>query len=112
MFFTRVFAEIGKSDRKLLGDMLAHGRADADSAGLGKGFEARGNIDAVAKNVVALYDHITHVDANAKADAATFIDVGIAALNSLLDDDGATHRIDDRRELYEKPSPVVLKMRP
>ena len=97
-----VFAQIGKTDRKLLGDMLANGGADADPAGLGKGFEPRRNVDAVAKNVVALYDHVAHVDADAKADAATFIDVRIAALNSLLDDDGAAHRIDDRRELDEK----------
>ena len=97
-----VFAQIGKTDRKLLGDMLANGGADADPAGLGKGFEPRRNVDAVAKNIVALYDHVAHVDPDAKADAATFIDVRIAALNSLLDDDGAAHRIDDRRELYEK----------
>ena len=70
--------------------------------GSARASKSRRNVDAVAKNIVALYDHVAHVDADAKADAATFIDVRIAALNSLLDDDGAAHRIDDRRELDEK----------
>ena len=97
-----VLAQIGEADRKLLADMLAHRRADADLAGLGERLEPRRDVDAVAKDVVALDDHVAHVDADAKADALAFVDVGIAVFHSLLHHDGAAHRIDDRGELDQE----------
>ncbi len=72
------------------------------SARLGKGSKPCSNVDAIAENVIALDDHVTHVDSDAKADAVTFIDVCISAFDSLLDDDGAAHRIDNRSELDKK----------
>jgi hypothetical protein len=96
-----MLAEVGEADRKLLADMLAHGRADADLAGLGERLEPRRDVDAIAKNVIVLDDHVANVDADAKADALAFIDVGIAVFHALLHHDGAAHRIDDRRELDE-----------
>src|SRR6516165_10563197 len=46
-----VLAHIGKPDRELLADLLAHRGADADLAGLGERLESCGDIDAVAKHV-------------------------------------------------------------
>ena len=42
---------------------------NADTAGLRDPFEARGNIDAVAKDIVVVDDNIADVNADAKLDA-------------------------------------------
>ena len=96
-----VLAQVDEADRKLLADMLAHGRADADLAGLGERLEPRRDVDAVAKDVLVLDDHVADIDADAKADVLAFIDVGIAVFHALLHHDGAAHRINDRGELDE-----------
>jgi hypothetical protein len=97
-----MLAQIRKANRQFLGDMLAHCRADASLAGLGKGFETRRDIDTVTEDIVTLDDHIAHVDPDAKTDAATFIDICVAALHPLLHHHGAPYRIDDRCELPEE----------
>ena len=103
-----MFAQIRKANRQFLGDMLAHCRADASLAGLGKGFETRRDIDTVTEDILTLDDHIAYVDADAKADAATFIDICVAALHPLLHHHGAPYRINDRCELHEETVPHGL----
>src|SRR5688572_31022461 len=97
-----MLTQIGEADRKLLRDMLAHGGADTNLAGIGESFEPRGDIDAVAENIVALHDDVAHVDADAEPDALTFVDVGIAAIYTLLHHNGAADRIDNRGKLDEE----------
>jgi hypothetical protein len=97
-----MLAQVDEADRKLLADMLAHRRADADLAGLGERLEPRRDVDAVAKDVVVLDNHVAHVDADTKADALALVDVGIAIFHALLHHDGAAHRIDDRGELDQE----------
>src|SRR5690348_8891068 len=41
-------------------------RGDANAAGLGDRFKARGDVHAIAVNVIALDDHIAQIDANAE----------------------------------------------
>jgi hypothetical protein len=51
-------------------------------------------------------------DADAKADAFVLWQIRVPALHPALHGDGATDGIDDRGELDQQPSPVVLQMRP
>jgi hypothetical protein len=44
------------------------GPADADPTGLSKGLQSRGDVDAIAENVVPLGDHIAQVDPGAELD--------------------------------------------
>ncbi len=90
-----------------------HRARDADAAGLGHGFEPRGDVDPVAKDVVAVDDHVAEIDPNAEVDA------GLGGLRAIghraLPPDCAAHRVDDARELDEEPvagrlddAPVML----
>jgi len=45
-----------------------HHSADADPAGLGKRFEACGDINAVTKDVATIADDVTEVDPDAELD--------------------------------------------
>jgi hypothetical protein len=97
--FHAVFAHIGEANRKLFGHVFAHRSADTGLAWLGKALKPRRHINAIAKYVISLHNHIANIDANAKANAPAFINVCIATLHSLLHHDGAAHRVNDRREL-------------
>ena len=71
----------------------------ADAAGGRLLLQARGDVDAVAKNVVILDDDVAEVDADAELDALLGRDVGIAPRHAGLDLDGALHGLDDALEL-------------
>jgi hypothetical protein len=94
-----VFAEIGKPDRQLFTDLLAHRVADANLAGCRKRLDPRRDVDAVAKHVAFVDHDIAKVDANAKTDALYLRQIGIAVLHPSLDDDGTAYGVDDRGKL-------------
>src|SRR6516165_8993255 len=110
-----VLTEIGKPDRQLFADLLAHRVADADLAGGGKRLDPRRDVDAIAKHVAFVDHDVAEVDADAKANALALRQIGVAVLHPPLHDDRATHRIDDRGELDQhavagglKDAPAVL----
>ena len=72
---------------------------DADAAGLGDAFEARGDVDAVAENVAVLDDDVADVDADAELDALVLRHAGVALGHAALDRDRAAHGVDDAGEL-------------
>jgi hypothetical protein len=80
-------------------DLITHRARDADAAGLGEGFEARRHVDAVAKDVVFLDDHVAQIDADAELHPPRRRDVRVASRHPPLDLDSAQHRIDDAVEL-------------
>src|ERR1700683_1481307 len=49
-------------------DAFVDDRGDANAAGLGEGLEPRGNVDAVAVNVLAFDNDVAKVDADAQHD--------------------------------------------
>src|ERR1700693_3133969 len=51
---------------------------DADATGLRNAFEARGDIDAIAENVVAFDEHVAEIDADAEKHALVLAEAGIA----------------------------------
>ncbi len=60
-----VFAEILEADVEPVADLFAHCGGDADAAGLRDRLETRGDIHAVAEDVVVLDDHVAEIDADA-----------------------------------------------
>lgn len=62
-----------------------------NAAGLGKPFEARGNIDAVAQQVIPFRNHVAHMDTDAKLDLPRRRDAAIAFCHAALDGNGTTH---------------------
>jgi len=75
--------------------MVADRARDADAAGCGQPLQPRGDVDAVAINVVAVDDHVAEIDPDAKAQAALLGEIQIAVGHPALDFAGAAHRIDD-----------------
>ena len=72
---------------------------DADAARLGHAFQPRGDVDAVAEDVVALDDDVAEIDADAELDAAVLRHIGVALGHAALHLDRAAHRVDDAGEL-------------
>src|SRR5208283_3601428 len=100
--FDVLLAEILECEIELVTDLVAHDPADADSAGLGQGFEAGGDIDAVAINVALVDDDVAEVDADAELYPFVGRHVGVAPDHFALDLDGIAHRIDDAGELGQE----------
>src|SRR5205814_4760318 len=65
------------------------------------GLYPRGDIDAVAVEVVALDDHVAEIDADAQLDAAVRRDARVPLGHRLLHRDRAAHRIDDAGKLHQ-----------
>src|SRR6266478_8335851 len=74
-------------------DLITHRARDADAAGLGEGFEARRHVDAVAKDVVFLNDHIAQIDADAELYPPRRRDVRVASRHPPLDLGSAQNRV-------------------
>ena len=77
------------------------GARQEDAARLGDAFQAHGDIDAFALDIVALDQDLAEVDADAEQHALPGGHAGIAPLHQPLDLDGAVHGADHRREFGE-----------
>ena len=64
----RKLAAILKTNVDPIADALVNDRGDADPAGLCKRFQACGNIDAIAIDVVAFNNDIAKIDADSQHD--------------------------------------------
>ena len=64
----RYLSAILEPDVDAIADAFVDDRGDADPAGLGERLQARGDIDAIAVDVVALHDHVAEIDADAQHD--------------------------------------------
>src|SRR6476619_3464030 len=70
-------------------------------AGIGEGLDTRGDVDAVAIEVVALDDHVAEIDADAQLDAVVRRDTEVVLGHRLLHLDRAAHRVDDAGKLHQ-----------
>ena len=73
------------------------------AARIGKLLKARGDIDALAVPVRPLDDHLAEIDADAHVDALVLGKACVSLRHAALDVDGAFDRVDDARELGQKP---------
>ena len=74
---------------------------DADAARLCQCLQPRGDVDAVAVDVVAIDDDVAQVDPNPGDDAVVLTDFDIAVDHPPRDLGGAADRIDHARELHQ-----------
>src|SRR5712692_1001775 len=74
---------------------------DADTAGVGEAFEAGGDLDAVAVDLLAIHHHIAEVHADAEFHSSLGWQVRVLSPESGLNLDGALDGIHDAREFRE-----------
>ena len=95
-------ASILEDERQLPVHLLVHRLGHEDASGLRNGLQARGNVDAVAVDIVLLDDDIREVDADAEAHAPVVLQVGVARLGGLLHLGGEGHGIHHAAELGQE----------
>ena len=81
MFLSSLLAEIVEGESDLAAAPACTRLRDADAARLGDAFQPRGDVDAVAEDVVALDDDVADIDADAEFDARS---AAPAALRSAM----------------------------
>src|SRR5690606_25781008 len=86
-------------------DALVDDRGDADTAGLGQRLKPRGDVDAVAVDVVAVEDDVAEIDAGPEHD---WIAVGGFGGERALDGAGAVDGVDGAHELDQRAVAVQL----
>jgi hypothetical protein len=81
--------------------MLKHCGGDADATGLCQRLEASSYVDSVAVDVVISSDDVADIYADAQFDAMRVYDIGIPLRQSLLQRDGAGHRLNRTRKFHQ-----------
>jgi hypothetical protein len=76
--------------------------------GLSEGFEAEGDVDAVAEDIVLLKDHVAEIDPDPKQDTPFFGDTPLAVKHPALDLYSAAHSVRDARKLRQEPVAGIL----
>ena len=93
-------AAVAEGDVDAVADALVDDRGDADAARLGQRLQARGDVDAVAVDVVAVDDDVAEVDADPQRDAGRRS--AASRLDGALDGERALDRVDDAAELDQR----------
>jgi hypothetical protein len=81
--------------------MLAHGRRNADAAGLGQGLQPCGNIDRVTEQITAPDHDIAEMDADAEQHPPFGPQILVLFGDCRLDDERARERFGNARKLRE-----------
>src|SRR5690348_16466065 len=84
-----LLASILVTQRELVSHLLMDITGDADAAGVGEAFEACGDIDAVAVDLLAVHHHVAEVDADAELHPPLGWQRSVFCLERGLDLDGA-----------------------
>jgi hypothetical protein len=82
--------------------VLVDGIGDEHAAYLGESFDPRGDVDAVAIEIVAFDDHVAEIDPNAQFDAAIRLNADVSLRHRLLHRDRTAHRIDDAGKFHQQ----------
>jgi hypothetical protein len=97
----RLLAHVLEAEVELAGDLVVDRRRDEDAAGLGDALQPRGDVDAVAQQVVALDDDFAQVDADAEVHPLRLGQRFVARLQRVLDLDRAAYALDHAAEFGE-----------
>jgi hypothetical protein len=100
--FDLLLAQILKGKGQPVADVVMNRIGDEHPAGIGERFDAGGDVDAVAIEVVALDNHVAEIDADAQFDAALRRDTGVPLRHRLLHFNRAAHRIDHARKFHQQ----------
>ena len=102
MFFTGFSPRSSSSMPSLSRTESRTARETKMRARLGEPFQAGGDVDAVAEDVVVLDDDVAEVDADAELDARLVGRAAVAVGHAGLDGDGAAHRLDGAGEIDQQ----------
>src|SRR5262249_54992231 len=97
-----VFAHVLERKMELVAHLIANIAADADPSRLRQGFQARGDVDAVAIDVFVIDDDVRHVQANARLATPLWRNLHIALGHFPLDIDSTAYAVDDTGKLDEQ----------
>jgi hypothetical protein len=98
----RQLALVAEDTRYLVANLVICSAGNAQSARIGQSLQPRGDVNAVAVDIVGLYDDIAKVHADTKVDAPVAWDVCVAFDHSNLDFECAAHGIDDACKLHQR----------
>jgi len=98
-----LIAHVAEREVELAGGVLLNTRGDADAAGFGEAFQARGDIDPVAEDVAILDDDVALVNPYAEVDAALRRERGVSLRHLRLNFADAAQRIDSAGEPGQQP---------
>src|SRR6266851_9777680 len=87
---------------ELVPDLVVDGLRNADRAGLGERLESRGDVDAIAEDIIAVDDDVAEVDADPQLEAALGRYGIVDRTRCLLHLDRAAQRIDDARKIRQQ----------
>ena len=96
-----VLAEVEEIEREPIAHLRVDRFGDADPAGRRQRLQTRGDVDAVAHQIVAVDDDVAEIDADAKAHAVRLGHIGVPLVDRQLDFGGAAHRLDRACELRD-----------
>jgi hypothetical protein len=105
--------------REFVPDLISHYPRNADATWFRQCFQSRGHVDAVAKDVVLLDNHVAEIDPNPKSDALVLGRFGVANCHSTLDLRSTAYCVHDTGKfgkqavagvLYD-PAPVLFDLR-
>jgi hypothetical protein len=82
-------------------NLIVHDVADADAASVCNPFQTCCDVHPITKNVTAIDDDVTDIDANAELDPLLLWHLGVALDHSSLDIYSAAHCIHDAGEFYQ-----------
>ena len=89
-----LLAAVGEGQRQLVAHLAAGDVRNAQASRLANRFQPRGDIHAVAEQVIAVDDDVADVDADPEHDAFVVRNAAIAFQHSVLNGDGAGDCID------------------
>ena len=95
-------AEWTVSEIKLVSDLVVNWLRYADGARLGEALEARGDVDAIAEDIVTVDDDVAEIDADPQLEPAFRRDRIIDSTRRSLHLDGAAQRIDYARKIRQQ----------
>jgi hypothetical protein len=95
-------AERAVFEIELVPDLVVDGLRDANGSGLGQRLEPGGDVDAVAKNVVTVDDHVAEIDTDPQLETARGRHRIVDGPRSTLHLDGAGQRIDNARKIRQQ----------
>ena len=87
---------------ELVPDLLVDGLGDANGARLGERLEPGGDVDAIAKDVVAIDDHVAKIDTDPELETPFRRDGVVDGTRCSLHLDGAVQRVDDARKIRQQ----------
>jgi hypothetical protein len=106
--FQVLLAQIGEFNADLALDVIVRRRRDADTTWFCDALKARRNVNAIAKDVVGLDNHVADIDADTESNTPVFRLSGRKLIDAGLKLYSGSNRFDRARKFGQESIPSVL----